>query len=90
MQFLRQGKIQCTFSLRTLKEFSSSKKATPAMFREARNKIIISQDLSVSFFVPASLLAVTINVKLGMNSIAGALEKFLSLSPNDFTVLSSH
>lgn len=60
------------------------------MFREARNKNIISQDLSVSFFVLASLLAVTINVKLGINSIAGALEKFLSLSPNDFTVLSSH
>lgn len=44
------------------------------MFREAGNKISISQDLSGSF-VPASLLAVTENVKLRMNSIAGALEK---------------
>ena len=80
LQLPRQGKIQCAgvrpCSLRTLKESCSSKKAKPDMFREARNKIIISLHLSGSCFVPASLLAVSENVTLQRNSIAGALEKF--------------
>lgn len=46
------------------------------MFREARKKVIISEDLSGSSSVPAFLLTVTENVKLRMSSIAGALENF--------------
>ena len=39
------------------------------MFREARNKIIISLHLSGSCFVPASLLAVSENVMLHFKGI---------------------
>lgn len=50
--------------LRTLEEISSSKKANLAMFRETRNKITISQDLSGSCFVLASLLTIAENINL--------------------------
>lgn len=71
------------YSLGTLEELSSGKeKAKSAMFREAKKKSIISWDRSRSCFVYASLLAVNENVKLRMNYIVVALEKFSSLSPN--------